>query len=46
MSTSQPPHRMQPERELLLLPAEMTVLALHLDPPAIGDCLISQDPLH
>ena len=33
-------------RELLLLPAEMTVPALHPDPPAISDCLISQDSLH
>ena len=33
-------------RESLLLPTEMTMLALHPDPPVISTCPISQDPLH
>ena len=42
----QPPApRVQPERQLLLLPAEMTVLALHPDPPVVSDCPISQEML-
>jgi hypothetical protein len=41
-----PALRVQPECELLLLPAEMTVPALHPDPPVISDCLISQGSLH
>ena len=40
-----PALRVQPQRELLLLPTEMTVLALHPDPPVISSCLISQDSL-
>lgn len=36
---------MEPQSELLLLPAEMTVLALHPDPPVVSDILISQDSL-
>jgi hypothetical protein len=31
---------------LLLLPAEMTVPALHADPPVISDYANSQDSLH
>ncbi|KOG55117.1 hypothetical protein ADK75_11850 [Streptomyces virginiae] len=40
-----PPLRMQPERQPPLLPAEMTMPALHKDPPVISDYAISQDSL-
>jgi hypothetical protein len=36
--------RVQPEPELLVLPSEMTVLALHPDPPVSNNHLTSQDP--